>query len=592
MLIRILLPFLILLLLACETKTTDEKENHITPFEDSEGQISATYEQTIAFYMELARDYPQIHIQTIGDTDSGYPLHLVSFNREADFNFQKLSDDKTIILILNAIHPGESDGIDASMMLFRDLAKEVVKTPENIVLVTIPIYNVGGSMNRSQKTRVNQNGPDVHGFRGNARNYDLNRDFIKADTKNTRTFTEIFHLVKPDIFIDTHVSNGADYQYTLTHLFTQHNKLGGSQGRFLEDEMIPALESGMAQKGEPITPYVNIFNRPPDRGFSQFLDYPRYSSGYASLWATVSLMIETHMLKSYDKRVKTTYDFLAEILNFSDERHEEIKLLREEADSIYQTWRSYPLKWGIDSLHYRELEFRGFRADTIPSLVTGKDRLKYNREEPINKKIPYYNNYIALDSISIPSAYLIGREWQKVIDLLTLNQIHFTPLEQDTIIEVEAYRIADYKTYRNSYEGHYPHYDTQTITETVEVKFQEGDILIPTNQYGIRYLLEVLEPMAADSFFNWNFFDTILQQKEGFSPYVFEELAYELLESNAILRDSFERKKDLDEAFNEDAMLQLQWIYQHSEYYENAHMQYPVYRLMNNDNLTDANGDR
>lgn len=578
--IKKLFPILILLFSACETETDDEKENFITPFEISEGKETATYEQTIAFYMELALEYPQIHIQTMGDTDSGYPLHLVTYNKDANFNYQKLAEEKTVILINNGIHPGESDGVDASMLLFRDLAREKLSPPEDVVVITIPIYNIGGSLNRSQKTRVNQNGPEVHGFRANSRNYDLNRDFIKCDTKNARTFTEIFHLVKPDIFVDNHVSNGADYQYTLTHLFTQHNKLGAELGDFMEEEMIPSIEENLAAAGREVTPYVNVYNKPPDNGFSQFMDYPRYSSGYAALWNTLGLMIETHMLKPFDKRVLATYDFLVEIIKFSQAEHEKIKSLRATANTQLVQGRSYPLKWELDSTRYRTLKFKGFQADTVQSAVTGFDRLKYDQNTPIELEIPYFNQYRAIDSVYIPSAYLIGREWEEVIDLLDLNLIKYSTLENDTVIEVESYRIKDYQTSPNSYEGHYPHYNTSVSDEIVKIGFQAGDIMVPTDQQGIRYLLEVFEPEATDSFFNWNFFDPILQQKEGFSAYVFEDLALQLLEENPNLRDSFEMKKKQDDLFKEDGQAQLKWIYRQSEYYENSFMQYPVYRIL------------
>jgi len=152
-------------------------------------------------------------------------------------------------------------------MLFRDIVNGEIEIPKNTVLVTIPIYNVGGSLNRNSTTRTNQNGPKAYGFRGNARNYDLNRDFIKSDTKNARTFAHIFHLVKPDVFIDNHVSNGADYQYTLTHLFTQHNKLGGSLGNYIHTQMMPKLEKKLFKKDWDITPYVNVFNDIPEKDF-------------------------------------------------------------------------------------------------------------------------------------------------------------------------------------------------------------------------------------------------------------------------------------------------------------------------------------
>ena len=219
------LLFLCLIIVSCSRDSNNDKSQSFTTiFEESKGLETATYDQTIQFYSDLAESYNQITIKPIGETDSGKPLHLVTLNTKGtgdDFN--KLRDTNRILLINNGIHPGESDGIDATMMLFRDIVQNKIDKPEKTILVTIPIYNVGGSLNRNSGTRTNQNGPQEYGFRGNARNYDLNRDFIKSDSKNARTFAQIFHLVKPDVFIDNHVSNGADYQYTLTHLL--HNTI-------------------------------------------------------------------------------------------------------------------------------------------------------------------------------------------------------------------------------------------------------------------------------------------------------------------------------------------------------------------------------
>ena len=243
-----LLVLAMLLTLSCEKKPEEAAKDFPTPFETSKGKETATYQETISFYLKLAKEFPQINIQNIGITDSGEPLHLVTFNKMAEFNFNKIHQESTVLLINNGIHPGEPDGIDATMLLFRDLASGSIPVPEKTVVVTIPMYNIGGGLNRNSTTRANQNGPESYGFRGNAKNYDLNRDFIKADTQNARTFAKIFHLVRPDVFIDNHVSNGADYQYTLTHLFTQHNKLGGELGAFLNTTLMPSLVNSLAQQ--------------------------------------------------------------------------------------------------------------------------------------------------------------------------------------------------------------------------------------------------------------------------------------------------------------------------------------------------------
>ena len=571
---------LLFLCISCDKKQEQKKVSFKTLFEQSEGKETATYHETIAFYRNLAKEYPEINIQSIGVTDSGYPLHIVTFNPDANFNFEKIREDKLLLLINNGIHPGESDGIDATMLLFRDLADKTIQNPKNIVIATVPVYNVGGSLNRNAFTRANQNGPIAYGFRGNAQNYDLNRDFIKMDTENAKSFAEIFHLIKPDIFIDNHVSNGADYQYTLTHLFTQHNKLGGKLGKYIDKSLRPELERKLEKGGWDITPYVNVFNRPPETGFSQFLDSPRYSTGYTTLWNTIGMMVETHMLKPYKLRVKGTYEFLVATISTAEGQKENIKKLRKDRFQEIANTKTYHLNWKIDTTKSSTLTFKGYKADTIQSEVTGLSRLKYNRDKPFTKQIEYQNYFSPADTIEVPAAYIFRKGWKKVTDRLTTNKIDFFELDKDTTITVEAYKIDSYETRKSVYEGHYLHYNTKITSYVKEVTFSKGDFVVPTNQYGIRYLLEALEPKAPDSFFNWNFFDTVLQQKEGFSPYVFEDEALKLLQNNKTLQNAFIIKKETDEQFAQNWYAQLDWIFKKSKYYEDAHMQYPVYRIL------------
>jgi hypothetical protein len=569
---------LLLLLSSCNTKTKIDQD-FTTVFETSQGLETATYNQVIQYYTDLAKSSPEISIQEIGETDSGQPLHLVSLNPDGKFDFKTIRKNKRILLINNGIHPGESDGIDATMLLYRDIVQGKIEMPKQTVIVTIPVYNVGGSLNRNTGTRANQNGPKAYGFRGNARNYDLNRDFIKSDTKNARTFAKIFHLIQADVFIDNHVSNGADYQYTLTHLFTQHNKLGGDLGEFMHQTIHPALEQKLAAKNWDITPYVNVFNETPEKGFSQFMDYPRYSTGYTTLFNTFGMMVETHMLKPYKQRVEGTYELMKSMIEITEEHHDKIAELRGNAIKNIISKKTYPINWTIDTLQSSTLQFKGYEAKRIPSEVTGAMRLKYDRTQPFTRKVTYQNYFVPTQEITIPKAYMIPQGWHNIIELLVLNNIEMQQLKNDSLFAVESYKIKNYKTKTNPYEGHYSHYGTNVETTIQNINFHKGDYIVNTNQEGLRYLLETLEPEATDSFFNWNFFDTILQQKEGFSPYVFEDTAIQLLKQNSVLKTAFEIKKNSDKAFASNWYAQLNWIFKRSNHYENAHMQYPVYRI-------------
>lgn len=569
----------VFLFISCESETQGEKSSYQTHYEASGGLETATYRQTIDYYMGLAREFPQINIHTTGKTDSGIPLHTVTFNPDGDFNYENIRKEKSIILINNGIHPGESDGIDATMMLYRDLATGKLKMPENTVLVTIPIYNVGGALNRNSTTRANQNGPLEYGFRGNARNYDLNRDFIKMDTENARTFAQIFHMVKPDVFIDNHVSNGADYQYTLTHLFTQHNKLGGEMGEYLHGTLMPNLENSLAEKEWDITPYVNVFNVPPEMGFSQFMDHPRYSTGYTTLWSTLGLMVETHMLKPYKQRVEGTYALMQSLIEVVEKEHDKIKTLRKETLEKNLELSEYYFNWQVDTTKTSTLDFKGFEAEQLTSEVTGLPRLKYNRDKPFTKETTYQDYFYPVDTVTVPAAYIVKKSWKRVIERLDANKIQYTAIKKDTTLLVEGYTIEDYDTRNAPYEGHYLHSNTKVKKHTKKVHFREGDLLIPTRQPGIRYLMETLEPQGADSFFNWNFFDTVLQRKEGFSPYVFEDVAIKMLQQDSLLLQEFETKKEAELNFANNWYAQLNWIFERSEHFEEAYMTFPIYRV-------------
>jgi hypothetical protein len=572
--------FFLCSLVACNKGRTLTTKDFTTVFEKTAGLETSTYPEIIDFYKQLAADYSTIAIYEMEDTDSGKPLHLVTFNPNRSFESEFSPVQKqNILLINNGIHPGESDGIDASMMLLRDLAQEKIKTPQQTIIAVIPVYNIGGALNRNSSTRTNQNGPKAYGFRGNARNYDLNRDFIKADSKNAQAFTKIFRTLRPALFIDNHVSNGADYQYTLTHLFTQHNKLGGALGNYLHQTFMPALEDSLAQKNWDITPYVNVFNSTPDQGFKQFFDSPRYSTGYTTLFNTLGMMVETHMLKPYKKRVEGTYELMKTFIAIAEKEAEQIKKISRYSKSRYPVGESYPISWKIDSSKTTTLNFKGYTGTLVSSKVTHSDRLKYDRNLPFTKKVAYQNYYLPDKKIRIPESYIVPKGWWRIVELLKLNQIEMVPIKKDTMIEATVYKIENFQTVQNPYEGHYLHYNTQVSSMKERVQVSAGDYRITTQQEGIRYLLETLEPSATDSFFNWNFFDTILQQKEGFSPYVWEDKAFELLENDAALQKEFERKKTKDPLFAKNAYEQLDWIHKQSDHYEKAHLRYPILRL-------------
>jgi Zinc carboxypeptidase len=557
-----------------------------TKFEKSNGTQTPAYAEIIDWWQKLDAASGKVKMLTMGMTDAGFPLHLVIVANQGDYNFENIrKNNKRIILINNGIHPGEPDGIDASMLLARDIAfpsgKNSIKLPDNIVLAIIPIYNIGGCLNRSANYRVDQEGPEEFGFRGNSQNLDLNRDFIKSDSKEARAFAEIFQLTDPDVFIDNHVSNGADYQHIMTLLTTQHNKLGGVAGEFLNTQFEPGIFSLMKQKGYDLVPYVNHFGETPETGWQAFWDSPRYSSGYAALFHTFSFVPETHMLKTYEQRVKATYALMQCFIDFTAKNSEMIKNIRDRAKKNVQSITEFPISYTLDKTQSSSILYKGFASGKKPSEVSGLPRLFYDRTKPFEKEVPFYNFYKPQTVIKKPAAYIIPQGWWKVIDLLKLNKVQMTQLKKDTAIEVEVYRVTDYKTSPRQYEMHHLNSEVKISSSLQKVNFRKGDYYILMNQVANHFLIETLEPQAEDSYFAWNYFDAILGQKEGYSSYVFEDKAAEMLKNNSELKLKLENKIAADTAFVKNGSAQLNFVYQNSIYYEPDHMKYPVYRVIN-----------
>jgi hypothetical protein len=554
----------------------------LTRFEASNGKESATYFEAIDWYKKLDKLSPIVLVKEMGMSDAGYPLHLVLVSADGKFDAaQWHKQNKAVILINNGIHPGEPDGIDASMMLVRDIINKKIKLPENVALAFIPVYNIGGCLNRNSTSRANQNGPAEYGFRGNAQNLDLNRDFTKSDSKEARSFAQLFHLLDPDILIDNHVSDGADYQHTMTLLTSQYDKLGAGLGTWLKDIFEPQLYSGMAEKKWDMVPYVNFETTDFGKGMEMFYDPPRYSSGYAALFQTIGFVPETHMLKPFKDRVLSTYALMQTVIEKAAANAPALITQRNTAKMDVAKEKSWALSWSVDTTKYSTITFKGYEQAFKTSDATGMQKMYYDHNQPYTRQLKFFNVFKPSNFISAPTAYIIPQGWYSVIDLLKLNGVAYTQIKKDTIIEVEAYHIDEYKSLPRPYEKHHKNSGVKCSVIKQPIRFLKGDYVIPLNQTANRYIIEMLEPTGDDSFFAWNFFDAILQQKEGYSDYRWEDVAAEVIKNNPALKQKLEEKKASDPKFAANSSAQLDFIYKNSPYYEPGHNRYPVYRLVN-----------
>jgi hypothetical protein len=538
-----------------------------------------TYEELLNQYRELDHSYESASLITYGKTDCGEPLQLFVIAQNHLFSPQDLHQmGKCILFINNGIHPGEPDGMDASLRLAKDLLQNErnYKWLENVVICIVPTFNIDGALRRNSTSRVNQNGPAEYGFRGNTKNLDLNRDFIKTDAQNTVSIKSILQSWNPDVFIDTHVSDGADYQYTMTLISSQHNKSNPVIGRYMNNTFTPALFRAMKDEGDEMCPYVATVNDEsiPDSGIVDFLETPRFMSGYMSLYNCFAFITETHMLKPFAQRVNSTYRFLNIVVRYCADNYDQIIATRKIAFDYDAQLKVYPYNYELNMDKYEKITFKGYTAEYPISEITGLPRLKYNRSKPFFKSINHYNEYQPADSIRIPKYFYIPNGYERIVHMLEANGIRCTRTTTDSAMEVDAIYIDDLKTVSSPYEGHYLHSNVKSHRVKEKVLMKKGEFMISTQQANLRPLMETLLPDACDSYFCWGFFDSILQQKEWFADYVFEDLAVDLLKKDAALKTKFDNWKSANP--KADAFSQLYFIYKNSPYFESGFKRYPI----------------
>ncbi len=552
-----------------------------TPYELGNQNQTTTWEACIQFYEALAQRCPDVlQFSQIGISDAGIPIHAGIVSADGVFDREQIQRaGRAVFFNNNGIHPGEPEGIDACMALVRDLCLTPARLTAlgSTVYLFIPVYNVDGSCNRADTSRVNQDGPESFGFRGNSLHLDLNRDFIKCDSLNAQLFNRFFTAWDPDVMVDTHTSNGADYSYTMTLIHTQADKLGVRLGAFLRDSMLPAIYRGMEERGWPTCPYVNPVQVSPDQGLADFLEVPRFSTGYAALNHTIGFMPETHMLKPFADRYESMRALLDVTLAFTVAHAPSIQALRRQARRPVGGRGQWPVRWKLDETRRSRVRFKGYAAVYSPSLLGDYQRLAYDRQQPWEREIDYFTHFAEETVVRAPVAYVVPQAWRAVIERLDWNGVKMERLNAVRTVQAQVSHIQGVQSRPGAYEGHMFHDELTLKTSLQSVELQAGDWWVPLDQDKARYAVETLEPQAHDSFFRWGFFNSVLEKKENFSDYVFEDMALQLLKDEPELRARFEQWKLDNPALQSDQKQVLGFIFENcARYAEPQWRRYPV----------------
>lgn len=588
--IRLLLTVLIFQhIIMAQSPTPTVPTEWQTLAEKTDYRETPRYQETIAYSKKLAGASTQLRFQSFGQSGEGRELPLLIAASGDTFTPQAArTAGKAVIMIQACIHAGESDGKDAGFALLRDIA--ILKTRpgllDKVVILFIPIYNVDGHERFSPFSRINQNGPAEMGWRATTGNLNLNRDYMKADAPETRAWLKLWTEWNPDLLIDCHVTDGADFQYNITYIYEHHAHASAPVLAWMRDafdgRIFPATES----TGNLLAQYMTFRdNRDLSKGIDGFVMPPRFSTGYTTIRNRPGITIETHMLKDYRNRVRGTYDLLRFTLEEVNRNPE--KLLRAvrlaDAETVragqsYDAGRRYPLQIQITD-KARPFRFKGVESRTEQSDVSGATRVVFGTK-PVEVTIPFYDESRVGAAVATPLYYVVPPQWREVINVLKAHGLRLQMLAAPATIEVESYRFENVKFATAPFEGHIvPTEFTKTVVRERRT-FPKGSIVISMAQPAANVAVHLLEPDSPDSFIAWGFFNVIFEQKEYGEDYVLEKLAREMLAKDENLRREFEQKLKSDEKFAANPTARLNFFYERSPYWDKQLKLYPVGRVV------------
>jgi hypothetical protein len=549
-----------------------------TDFEKSGGYASPDYETTMAWARRLVDAADELAMFSIGDSPQGRPIEAIVASGEGAFTFEALrASDRPLVFAHAGIHSGEIDGKDAGFMLLRDMTVLGTKRDllDRVNLVLLPIFSVDGHERRSEHNRMNQRGPTVQGWRTNARNLNLNRDYAKARALETQHLLRALEACDPDLYLDLHVTDGADYQYDITYGFNGTHGWSPSIAAWLDGPYRRAVDRALDEAGHVPGPLIFTVDRTDiTRGMYQWTAGPRYSNGYGDARHLPTVLLENHSLKPYRRRVLGTYVFLEANLRAAADHFDGLR------EAIAADRAARPQRVHLDYARSPEplgtIDFRAIRSEMAPSDVTGTDVVRWTGE-PYTVEIPILGNAERATFVDRPTAYWIPAEWNHLAELLDLHGVDYERIDGERSLEVQRMRFPDATMAERPYEGMARVDAGEPTVEIDTVEFRPGSLRVPTDQDRGTLAMLLLEPQSPDGVFQWGFMLEVLQRTEYFESYAMEPMAREMLAEDPALNEEFEERLQ-DPEFAENPRARLDFFYERTPYFDRAWKRYPIAR--------------
>ncbi|MGH8083156.1 MAG: M14 family metallopeptidase [Lysobacter sp.] len=543
------------------------------------------YAEVIELCAKFAQRYPDaVRCEDFGTTPEGRPMKLLVVTRSGAFTpEQAQAKNLPVMLIQGGIHSGEIDGKDAGFLALRQaLDGEAAKGAlDKQVLLFVPVFNIDGHERFGRWNRPNQRGPEEMGWRTTAQNYNLNRDYLKADAPEMQAMLKLMERWDPLAYIDLHVTDGAKFEHDVS-IQVEPVHAGDDAlrqaGTALRDGVIERLNK---QGSMPLSYYPSFIESDnPASGFEDGVPPPRFSHGYYLLRNRLGMLVETHSWKDYPTRVRITRNAIVDLLDLVAAHGADWRTTALAADARAQQLggQSVPLDYKASD-KTRTVAFRGYAYTRTPSDVSGALMTRYDETKPQVWNIPLkYDIQPGHQVVAPRGGYLVpAAQAGLVTGKLDQHGVSYrrldAPLSQ---AKVETFRADKAEFAAQSVEGH----QRTTLSGEWKPATQDlvaGALFVPIAQPKARVAIAILEPQAPDSLAAWGEFNNAFERKEYMEDYVAEDVARDMLKDPKV-KAEFDAKLQSDPAFAKSPQQRLDFFYRRHSAWDVRYNQYPVLR--------------
>ena len=555
------------------------------------------YDETIALCEAFARRHPDaVRCFDFGTTPEGRPMKALAISRSGALTAAAARGRGTpVVLMQGGIHAGEIDGKDAGFLALREVleGEAAPGALEQLVWLFVPVFNVDGHERFGAWNRPNQNGPEEMGWRTTAQNYNLNRDYAKADSPEMQAMLRLVDEWDPIATIDLHATNGAQFEHDIS-IQVEPLHAGDEALRQAGRELRDRTMADLAAQGSLPLPFYPSFEdyQDPASGFEDGVSPPRFSTGYFLLRNRLAMLVETHSWKEYPVRVRITRNTIVSVLEQVARRGRDWVALARAADARDLAGQPVALDYAATA-DSRLIEFRGYAYTRTPSEVSGALMTRYDPATPQVWKVPLRDVIEPRTVVDAPRAgYIVPAAFAgsvaarldahgiayRDIGCSRMHSFRLCGFQPPQRLEVQVFRATARRFAAQPVEGHQRlEVEGGWAVESREVR--AGGLFVPIAQPKARLAMALLEPQAPDSLLQWGLFNNAFERKEYMEAYVAEAVAREMLAADPALRAAFEQRLREDRAFADSPNARLEFFHRRHPSWDERLDLYPVMRV-------------